>query len=88
MVWANGVPPGSGRDEFAGPENTTVWLPPYDVAVFPHVSSAVTVSLNATPAVCVPGVGTEKLAAGPGLTVKLFGAVPLIGPCVAVSVVD
>ena len=47
---------------------------------------AVMVSLNAAPAVCVAGVGTEKDLAPAGFTVKLPD-VPVAAPWVAVDVV-
>ena len=72
-----------------GPLKVKAWAPVYPVAVLPSVSWAVMVTLNAVPAVWALGVGTEKVAALPGLTVKLDVVPVSEGELwVTVSVVD
>lgn len=56
--------------------------PAYPVATLPKLSFAVTVKLNAVPAVADAGALTVRLAAGPAFTVnKLLGTPPMPLPC-------
>ncbi len=63
--------------------------PANPVATFPHASNAVNISSKATPAVCDVGVGTAKLCAAPGLTMKPAETPDLdVGTSVTASVTD
>jgi hypothetical protein len=66
--YVGAVPSGA----FDGPENLTQLVADVQpLAALPHVSIAVMVSLNATPAVWDAGVGTVKAFSVPALTAKL-----------------
>lgn len=57
-------------------------VPAYPVATLPKLSFAVTVKLNAVPAVADAGALVVRLAAGPAFTVnKLLGTPPMPLPC-------
>src|SRR4029077_484183 len=71
-------PPAAGEEGavlwglWAAPLKVTHWVADVQaVGVLPNASLAVTVSVKATPAVCVPGVESVKLLSEAGLTVKL-----------------
>ncbi len=72
---------------------TTLLLPPVKlVTVLPPASIALTLMLNAVPAVCVPILAslvfvTAKLLKAPTLTVRLELAGPVVVPSLAVMVV-
>lgn len=53
-----------------GPENTIVWAPVYVVSFVTPLVVAVSVTLNAVPAVFVPVAGTTVNAGGAGVVAE------------------